>query len=1442
MVSSKQLRSQHAQVKLTPQGDQTRVKFDITLDTLAPYPGLLLKQAIDRLLRSQTDGLCRRMDSIKTGSANGGSATPAASSWYAGMSAMIVKELRELVRDRRTLAMLIIFPAAMLLLFGYAANFNVHKLNVQVMGPGAEQVAQFARSAGTALEVSRVDAAATRADAVMELRKAKADVVLVTSKSGPPVALLDGSALFTAQTAAAILHQVPGLKVEVLFNPDLKTSWWLAPSINGLILSFIGTMIASMGLVKERQDGTLEQLAVMPLRSVDVIIGKIAPYFLIAAVDVVIVTALAAVTFGVPFAGNFLVFVLASAVFLLAVLGVGVLISAVSRNQLQAVQTSLLVLIPQFMFAGFLFPLAAMPAQVRWVGYLLPLTYYTDISRGVILRDAPFSSLWPAILVLLVMTVLTVGAAILVYRRELAPAVKHPIRDYAISPTRSWYAGTWAMISKDFREVLRDRRTLAFLVILPVGGLLLFGYAAKFNVDKLNVEVMGPRAVQVAHSMAAPLDVSRVDAAATRADAVMELRKAKADVVVVTSASGPPVALIDGSALFTAQSALLMVQQVPGIKVEVLFNPGLETSWWLVPSMSGLIVSFIGTFITCMGLVKERQEGTMEQLAVMPFRPADVVIGKIAPYFLVAALDIVIVTVLGAVIFGVPFAGNVGVFVLASAIFLVAILGQGVLISAVSRNQFQAVQTALLVLIPPFMLAGFIFPLPAMPPGVRWIGYLMPLTYYTQISRAVMLRDAPFSSLWPAILVLLALAVLTVGAAILAYRRGLASDVKQRARQAADVEASMIFRGQHLSVKLGSAPLLTDVSLNVPPGAVTAVVGGDGAGKSTLLRCLVGEVLPDDGVVERPDNARVGYMPSSSGSWSDLTVDENIDFVAGVYGLSGEALAMRRQQLLSSTGLDQRGSRLARQLSGGMRRKLGFVLASLHRPQLLVLDEPSTGVDPVSRVELWRLIAEAAADGAAVVMSTTYLDEAERASSILVLDRGRAILQGSPDEVVASVPGRIVEVETPSHRSRAWKRGSAFREWLPDGSADSNQGVSLGPILNRLDEAIGPDAAAQLHHMHLLPDVPAGTNHGASVTPDLEDAIIVRMLGGKFSPQKDPSPPNPLPRAVIAVAGRPAQLVVAAGRSVFRLLTPVFESLPTRQRATPAELEDQPVRALAQNVTKTFGRFTAVDDVSLEVCAGEIVGLIGPNGAGKTTLIRMLLALSATSAGRVELFGATPSREGRHRLGYVPQGLGLYADLTVAENVQFIATSFGITPAEIQLSEELTAVEQRLVGEIGLGRQRQLAFACALGHRPDLLILDEPASGVDTLTRAHLWDTIREQAAAGVGVLIATHNMQEAQQCDRIVIMATGQVVASGALTDVISGQRAVEVHTHDWARVFSVLHQAGLPVTLAGRRVRVAQTTLVEVEQILKAARVQAHVTEVPATLEETLLSISNN
>ncbi|MEM8618252.1 MAG: ABC transporter ATP-binding protein [Actinomycetota bacterium] len=232
-----------------------------------------------------------------------------------------------------------------------------------------------------------------------------------------------------------------------------------------------------------------------------------------------------------------------------------------------------------------------------------------------------------------------------------------------------------------------------------------------------------------------------------------------------------------------------------------------------------------------------------------------------------------------------------------------------------------------------------------------------------------------------------------------------------------------------VSVDIGGTRALEGITLDAEPGTITAVVGGDGAGKTTLLRCVVGEVRATVGAVQRPQKRHVGYMPSTSGVWRDLSVSENVAFAGSAYGV--DPAGSRPRELLRAAGLDSVAGRLARDLSGGMRQKLGVVMALLHDPELVVLDEPSTGVDPVSRVELWRLVSEAAAGGAAVLLATTYLDEAERASSLLVLDGGTALVSGTAESITAQVPGTLAATAKPVYRDRAWRRGTEFHEWWP---------------------------------------------------------------------------------------------------------------------------------------------------------------------------------------------------------------------------------------------------------------------------------------------------------------------------------------------------------------------------------------------------------------------------
>jgi len=268
------------------------------------------------------------------------------------------------------------------------------------------------------------------------------------------------------------------------------------------------------------------------------------------------------------------------------------------------------------------------------------------------------------------------------------------------------------------------------------------------------------------------------------------------------------------------------------------------------------------------------------------------------------------------------------------------------------------------------------------------------------------------------------------------------------------------------------------------------------------------------------------------------------------------------------------------------------------------------------------------------------------------------------------------------------------------------------------------------------------------------------------------------------------------------------------------------------SATRRFGDFVAVDSVSLEVRAGEVLGLLGANGAGKTTLIRMVLGLLPTSEGSVALFGAEPSRQTRARLGYVPQGLGLWHDLTVEENLAFVGDVYG---AAINVPDALAGLSTRLVGGIGLGRQRQVAFAAALGHAPELLVLDEPTSGVDPLSRARLWDAIHEAADSGVGVLVTTHYMQEAQQCDRLVLMSQGREVAAGGEADIVGNTRTIAVSTERWQDAFEALDAAGVMTMLAGTHVRAVGATEAQVRAALGGIAAQLELTS--ATLEEAMV-----
>ncbi len=366
----------------------------------------------------------------------------------------------------------------------------------------------------------------------------------------------------------------------------------------------------------------------------------------------------------------------------------------------------------------------------------------------------------------------------------------------------------WAMIVKEFRQLRRDRRTLAMMIVMPVLLLVVLGYAASFDVKTVTVAVSGPQASLTGAMLPKPFDVVLSAQDRGRSWAQDQLRDGHAEMAVVTGGSKPLV-LIDGSQLFSARAALTALAGLrrgsggtgaaggaggtaPGpatmAKVIVLYNPGLTTSDIMIPGLCGVVLVFVGTIITSLGVVRERQSGTLEQLAVMPLRPRDVFLGKIVPYFLVATIDLAIILVVGIAIFGVPFRGSPAVFGLGALLFLFVTLGLGVLISSVSQNQGQAIQLAVMTLLPQVLLSGLIFPLTSIAAGVRWLAYFLPLTYFNQISRGVMLRAEPIAALWQPFVFLALLGAIVVTGATLRFRGYLAPAGRERRAKPAPVQ------------------------------------------------------------------------------------------------------------------------------------------------------------------------------------------------------------------------------------------------------------------------------------------------------------------------------------------------------------------------------------------------------------------------------------------------------------------------------------------------------------------------------------------------------------------------------------------------------------------------------------------------------------------------------
>jgi len=519
-----------------------------------------------------------------------------------------------------------------------------------------------------------------------------------------------------------------------------------------------------------------------------------------------------------------------------------------------------------------------------------------------------------------------------------------------------------------------------------------------------------------------------------------------------------------------------------------------------------------------------------------------------------------------------------------------------------------------------------------------------------------------------------------------------------------------------------------NVTLSIKTGQVTALVGPDGAGKTTLLRMASGLLVPDAGTVsvfslDSVDDTeqlhhQIGYMPQRFGLYEDLSVIENLNLYADLHQITITERQQRFQQLTKMTGLSPFNNRLAGQLSGGMKQKLGLACTLLSQPKLLLLDEPSVGVDPLSRRELWRIIEQQVNDnGMTVLMSTAYLDEAERCSHVILMDTGECLEQNSPDFFNQKMQGLCFTATA--------KKLTIRQLQLQLSQLD----VFIDTVIQGEKVRVVMQAGSTLPEIQGIQFEP--------VQPRLEDAFIA-LLKSRYN------------------SAKPAATEIA--------------------KAVAQTTRNEDIIKV-DHVDRWFGSFQAVKALSFTVRRGEIFGLLGANGAGKTTTFRMLCGLLPVSNGQLSVVGIdlrTAAAKARARIGYMSQKFSLYGHLSVLQNLMFFSSAYGLRNTHRQQRiqwalqhYELESYSNTNSCDLSLGYKQRLAMACALMHEPEILFLDEPTSGVDPLARREFWMRTNQLAAAGVTVLVTTHFMEEAEYCDRLVIMVEGDILITGTPSDI---------------------------------------------------------------------------
>jgi ABC-2 type transport system ATP-binding protein len=621
------------------------------------------------------------------------------------------------------------------------------------------------------------------------------------------------------------------------------------------------------------------------------------------------------------------------------------------------------------------------------------------------------------------------------------------------------------------------------------------------------------------------------------------------------------------------------------------------------------------------------------------------------------------------------------------------------------------------------------------------------------------------------------------------------SDDTEQPRSAGD--ASLVVQVRGFAKSYGRNQAVKEANLQIHRGEIYGLIGPDGAGKSSLMKAIAGVLTYDAGTVTVFDQlidseraaekikGRLGLMPQGLGQnlYGDLSIEENIDFFARIRMVPAKELAERKQRLLAMTRLDTFRHRPMKQLSGGMKQKLGLVCTLIHEPDLIILDEPTTGVDPVSRRDFWAILAALLNErGITALVSTAYMDEATRFQRLSLMFAGGVLAEGEPEAIVRLVPGTVVAMQS-DQQTEALAR---LKENYPQVDAYGArlrvfvENPETGPAQAEIEKALDGIAC-----------------HDVQTTePELEDVFIALLRKKNLAEPQSES------------------------KSEEAKEKPQEKSKDT-SRAGQTSPDTQEIAIEAKGLVRLFDDFRAVDDVSFRVPQGEIFGLLGANGAGKTTVIKMLTGILPPSGGEGQVAGADMRTAGqaiKERIGYMSQAFSLYLDLTVLENIRLYAGIYGLNRRES--AERLSWVvdmaalaghEKDLAGSLPMGLRQRLALGCALVHKPRILFLDEPTSGVDPVGRRHFWEILfRLSRQDGVAILVTTHYMGEAEHCDHLALMFAGRVVADATPAAMKAAVEAEAGHLYELitdqpAAAMDHLVKEGFPeAALFGKRIHI--------------------------------------